>query len=94
MAFLEIKNYRKNFGENEVLKGISFGLEKGQVLAVIGSSGGGKTTLLRCLNFLEIPDAGELYLNGENCSTLPNSAKSGEGYPQKAPAFRAGVPVV
>ena len=65
MAFLEIKNYRKNFGENEVLKGISFGLEKGQVLAVIGSSGGGKTTLLRCLNFLEIPDAGELYLNGE-----------------------------
>lgn len=46
MAFLEIKNYRKNFGENEVLKGISFSwLEKGQVLAVIGSSGGGKTTL-------------------------------------------------
>ena len=65
MAFLEVKNYRKRFGENEVLKGISFTLNKGEVLAVIGSSGGGKTTLLRCLNFLEIPDEGELYLGGE-----------------------------
>ena len=53
MAFLEVKNYTKKFGENEVLKGISFSLEKGEVLAIIGSSGGGKTTLLRCLNFLE-----------------------------------------
>ena len=65
MAFLELKNYRKKFGENEVLKGISLSLEKGEVLAVIGSSGGGKTTLLRCLNFLEMPDEGELYLGGE-----------------------------
>ncbi len=63
--FLEVKNYRKRFGENEVLKGISFTLQKGEVLAIIGSSGGGKTTLLRCLNFLEIPDEGELYLGGE-----------------------------
>ena len=65
MAFLEVKNYTKKFGENEVLKGISFSLEKGEVLAIIGSSGGGKTTLLRCLNFLEIPDGGELRLGGE-----------------------------
>lgn len=65
MAFLEIENYTKKFGETEVLKGISFTLEKGQVLAIIGSSGGGKTTLLRCLNFLEIPDTGILRLNGE-----------------------------
>ena len=65
MAFLEVKNYRKKFGENEVLKGISFDLEKGEVLAIIGSSGGGKTTLLRCLNFLEIPDEGTLTLGGE-----------------------------
>lgn len=65
MAFLEIENYTKKFGETEVLKGISFTLEKGQVLAIIGSSGGGKTTLLRCLNFLEIPDTGALRLNGE-----------------------------
>ena len=65
MAFLEVNNYHKKFGENEVLKGISFSLEKGEVLAIIGSSGGGKTTLLRCLNFLEIPDEGTLTLNGE-----------------------------
>lgn len=65
MAFLEVNNYHKRFGENEVLKGISFSLEKGEVLAIIGSSGGGKTTLLRCLNFLETPDEGSLSLNGE-----------------------------
>ena len=65
MAFLEVNNYHKKFGDNEVLKGISFSLEKGQVLAIIGSSGGGKTTLLRCLNFLEMPDEGKLVLDGE-----------------------------
>lgn len=65
MAFLEVNNYHKKFGENEVLKGISFSLNKGEILAVIGSSGGGKTTLLRCLNFLEIPDEGTLLLDGK-----------------------------
>jgi len=65
MAFLEIKDYKKRFGNNEVLKGISFELNKGQVLAIIGSSGGGKSTLLRCLNFLEIADEGEMWLGGE-----------------------------
>ncbi len=58
MAFLQVSNIKKNFGANEVLKGISFSLEKGEVLAIIGSSGSGKTTLLRCLNFLEKADEG------------------------------------
>lgn len=53
MAVLEVKNLVKNFGSTEVLKDISFSMEKGEVLAIIGSSGSGKTTLLRCLNFLE-----------------------------------------
>lgn len=65
MAFLSVENYKKSFGDTEVLKGISFSLEKGQILAIIGSSGGGKTTLLRCLNFLETPDEGKLYLDGK-----------------------------
>lgn len=65
MAFLEVEGYAKNFGNSRVLKGISFSMEKGEVLAVIGSSGGGKTTLLRCLNFLETPDSGILKLDGE-----------------------------
>ena len=65
MAFLSVENYKKSFGNTKVLKGISFSLEKGQILAIIGSSGGGKTTLLRCLNFLETPDEGKLYLDGK-----------------------------
>ncbi len=60
MALLEAKNIQKKFGNNQVLKGVSFSLEKGQVLAIIGSSGSGKTTLLRCLNFLETPDVGSI----------------------------------
>ena len=64
MAVLEVKNIQKSFAGTQVLKGVSFSLEKGQVLAIIGSSGSGKTTLLRCLNFLETPDAGEIRVNG------------------------------
>lgn len=65
MAFLSVENLKKNFGATEVLKGISFELEKGEVLAIIGSSGSGKTTLLRCLNFLETADEGIISVDGE-----------------------------
>ena len=65
MALLVAENLKKNFGKTEVLKGISFSLEKGQVLAIIGSSGSGKTTLLRCLNFLELPDEGSITVGGK-----------------------------
>ena len=65
MVSLEVTNITKNFGKTEVLKGISFSLEKGQVLAIIGSSGSGKTTLLRCLNFLETPNTGSISVNGK-----------------------------
>ena len=65
MAVLEVKNLKKHFEDLNVLKGVSFSLEKGQVLAIIGSSGGGKSTLLRCLNFLETPDEGEIIVNGK-----------------------------
>ena len=65
MAILEVKNLKKKFGSNLVLKDVSFSLEEGQVLAIIGSSGSGKTTLLRCLNFLEAPDSGEIFVNGK-----------------------------
>ena len=64
MAVLEVKHLRKAFKHNVVLKDINFTLEEGEVLAIIGSSGGGKTTLLRCLNFLERPDAGEILVKG------------------------------
>ena len=65
MALLEVCELYKSFGELEVLKGISFSMDKGEVLSVIGASGGGKTTLLRCLNFLEIPSAGAIRVGGE-----------------------------
>ena len=65
MPVLEIDNIRKSFGKTEVLKGISFSLNKGEVLSIIGSSGSGKTTLLRCLNFLEFADSGTISVNGE-----------------------------
>lgn len=65
MAILEVENLKKSFGTTPVLKGVDFSLEGGEVLSIIGSSGGGKTTLLRCLNFLETPDSGEIRINGE-----------------------------
>ena len=65
MAFLEVNDIKKSFGKNEILKGISFDLQKGEVLSIIGSSGSGKTTLLRCINFLEFAESGTITVNGE-----------------------------
>lgn len=64
MSVLEVKNLRKSFDKTSVLSGISFTLEKGQVLSIIGSSGSGKTTLLRCINSLETADGGEITVDG------------------------------
>ena len=72
MAVLQINNIKKSFGKTQVLKGVSFSLEKGQVLAIIGSSGSGKTTLLRCLNFLETPDEGEIWVKGQQLLASKN----------------------
>ena len=58
MAVLTVEGIQKSFSGVDVLRDISFSLEKGEALAIIGSSGSGKTTLLRCLNFLETPDKG------------------------------------
>lgn len=63
MSLLNVENIRKSYGKTEVLKDISFSLNKGEVLAIIGSSGSGKTTLLRCLNFLETPGNGKISVN-------------------------------
>ncbi|MCI9306074.1 MAG: amino acid ABC transporter ATP-binding protein [Lachnospiraceae bacterium] len=65
MAMLEVEHLSKTFERTEVLKDINFSLEKGQVVSLIGSSGSGKTTCLRCLNFLERPDTGIIRVNGE-----------------------------
>ena len=60
MSLLDVNNLKKSFGSTDVLKDISFNLEQGETLSIIGSSGSGKTTVLRCLNFLETPDCGTI----------------------------------
>ncbi|MBR4286339.1 MAG: amino acid ABC transporter ATP-binding protein [Clostridia bacterium] len=61
---LEVKDLKKSFGKTEVLKGVSFNLEEGEVLSIIGSSGSGKTTILRCINQLETADSGYINVAG------------------------------
>ena len=65
MAMIEIKNLKKNFGSNEVLKGIDQEVEQHEVLCIIGPSGSGKSTMLRCINHLEEPTSGEIFIDGE-----------------------------
>ncbi len=65
MAMIEIKNLKKSFGDNHVLKGIDQSVEQNEVLCIIGPSGSGKSTMLRCINQLEVPSSGEIYIDGE-----------------------------
>ncbi len=80
MPILEVNELYKNFGKIAVLRGISFSMEKGEVLSVIGSSGSGKTTLLRCLNSLETPNYGKITIGGDVVfdSKSPRKLTSGE----------------
>lgn len=95
MAFLEVRDMRKNFGGTEVLKGVSFSLEKGKVLAVIGSSGNGKTTLLRCLNGLEEADGGSVTVDGVTANygatTEENEENGGKKTKKKKRAAEKGA---
>lgn len=65
-TILSLKNIKKTFGEHQVLKDISFDINKGEIATIIGPSGGGKSTTLRCINLLEEPTAGEVNFHGEN----------------------------
>lgn len=80
MAILEVEHLSKTFGKTEVLKDINFSLEKGQVVSIIGSSGSGKTTCLRCLNFLETPNTGIIRVDGETLldTSDPRTMKESE----------------
>jgi len=64
LVVLEVKDLRKSFSENEVLKGIDISISQGEVVCVIGASGSGKSTFLRCLNLLGEPDSGSILFEG------------------------------
>ena len=65
-TILEIKNLKKSYGQNQVLKDISITVEKGEVISIIGSSGSGKSTFLRCINLLETPTDGQILYHGQD----------------------------
>jgi polar amino acid transport system ATP-binding protein len=71
---LDVVGISKNFGDLEVLRDISFQVQKGETVCVLGPSGSGKSTLLRCINWLERPDAGQIYLNGKPVGAMASGA--------------------
>ena len=75
-AVLKAERLHKRYGDLEVLKDVSFEVDRGQVKVIIGPSGSGKSTLLRCLALLEPPDAGDVYLEGEQVSGRPEKQLS------------------
>jgi arginine/ornithine transport system ATP-binding protein len=72
MYKLEIQNLHKSYGSHHVLKGVSLEAKAGDVISLIGSSGSGKSTFLRCINLLEQPNAGNIVLNGEHLKLVTN----------------------
>jgi len=73
---IRVNDLHKSFGSLEVLKGISVTAQKGDVVAIIGGSGSGKSTFLRCINFLETPSSGQIIVNGEEIEMRPDGTPS------------------
>ena len=74
-ALVTVAGLHKSFGDLEVLKGINFEVSRGEVIAIIGTSGSGKTTMLRCVNLLERPTAGRIEVDGRVlCEELPDGS--------------------
>jgi arginine/ornithine transport system ATP-binding protein len=64
-AALEVRDLHKSFGDHDVIRGVSMTAHKGDVISILGASGSGKSTFLRCINLLEIPSAGDVFVSGE-----------------------------
>lgn len=71
-SFVKIENLHKSYDALHVVKGVSLDVEEGQVVSIIGASGSGKSTFLRCLNLLEMPQAGEIIIDGERLPLGPD----------------------
>lgn len=92
---LRVEDVHKSYGTHEVLKGISLSAKKGDVISLIGSSGSGKSTFLRCINFLEIPDRGRFVINGEEVAMRPG--RDGRAHPanwRQVERIRTGLGMV
>lgn len=94
MAMLEVKNLSKSFGSNEVLKDISFSVEKGEVWAIIGPSGSGKSTLLRCINQLEKASGGEINVCGKEMLVINEKGKKVYASPSVLREIRLNIGLV
>ena len=79
MSVISARHVKKSFGKIEVLKDVSMEVKKGEVVVLMGPSGTGKSTFLRTLNYLEVPDGGEIYFDGiklENNPSVLREARS------------------
>lgn len=74
MSTLIVNDIHKKYGGHHVLKGVSLSAKTGDVISVIGSSGSGKSTFLRCINFLELPCSGSITLNDDTVQAVPNAS--------------------
>lgn len=72
---IKVSNIDKKYGDNYVLKNVSFSVNKGEIISIIGPSGAGKSTLLRCINLLTQPDKGNIYINNKNIINSDNIYK-------------------
>ncbi len=79
-AALEVIDLHKSFGDHQVIRGVSMTAHKGDVISILGASGSGKSTFLRCINLLEIPSAGEVYITGEKIRMMTD--RSGRYRPE------------
>ena len=77
--YVEMKHINKNYGSFQASRDVSFGIEKGKLVALLGPSGSGKTTILRMLAGLEIPDSGDICIAGKKINDIP-AAKRGIGF--------------
>ncbi|AWI61319.1 ABC transporter ATP-binding protein [Sinorhizobium fredii] len=94
-AALLVEDVHKSFGHHDVLKGVSLSAQKGDVISLIGSSGSGKSTFLRCINFLEIADRGRFVINGEEIRM--KSGREGRAHPanwRQIERIRTGLAMV
>jgi histidine transport system ATP-binding protein len=94
MEKLVVKDLHKSYGSHEVLKGISLKAKAGDVISIIGSSGSGKSTFLRCINFLEKPNAGSISLGGEEIACKKQAGRTDTGRPETAASHASKLAMV